>query len=219
LGFSAPDLSLYVITDSEVSRGRSHIEVVEKALAGGATCIQLRDKKSSVRELFLIARDLRDITRENNVTFIVNDRLDIALAVGADGVHLGEDDLPLYAARYIMPEEAFLGASPDTLQQAIDAERAGASYLGVGPVFYTSTKPDAGMPLGLNNFSKICRSVSIPVVGIGGIDESNAAEVINAGAAGVAVISGVVGAEDVKEAARRLKSKIELARGEGGVSG
>lgn len=207
-----PDFGLYVITDKKLSQGKSHLEVAKEAVAGGATCIQLRDKEASVRELFFIAKQLREITAKYEATFIVNDRLDVALAVEADGVHLGVDDLPIFAARRIMPQTMLLGISPDKPEQACEAERAGASYLGIGPVFSTSTKSDAGEPIGVEKLAKSCRSVSIPVVGIGGIDAGNAKEVIRAGAEGAAVISCIVGAKDVRNVARDLKREIDTAR-------
>ena len=203
------DLRLYVITDRLLSCGRSHREVVACAIAGGATCIQLREKDLSTRELYVIAEDLRRLTREKGVTFIINDRLDVALAVGADGVHLGPDDLPLAAARRLMPPEMILGASAGNLKEALEAQRMGATYLGVGSVFATATKADAGEPIGPEGLSYICHRVSIPVVGIGGINASNARSVMEAGAAGVAVISSVVAASDIASAAKELFEILE----------
>lgn len=208
---SMPDLSLYVITDRLLSRGRNHREVVEKAIAGGATCIQLREKDATTRELFVIAEELRGLTREKGVFFIVNDRLDIALAVGADGVHLGQDDLPLPAARRLIPPEMILGVSAGDLQEARKAQSLGASYLGVGAVFMTGTKADAGEPIGLKTLFSICHGVSIPVVGIGGINAANARQVIEAGAAGVAVISCVVAAPEIASAAREIAGVVKQA--------
>ena len=205
------DLNLYVITDRRLSRGRSHREVVEKAIAGGATCIQLREKEISTRDLFAVAEELRAITREKGVAFIVNDRLDVALAVEADGVHLGQDDLPLTAARRIMPPGMILGASAGNLQEALAAQSLGASYLGAGAIFRTGTKMDAGEPIGLQALANLCRVVSIPVVGIGGINSDNARLVIAAGAAGVAVISSVVAASDIAAAAGEIAGIVRQA--------
>ena len=179
------DLSLYVITDRFLARGRSHREVVEEAISGGATCIQLREKDVTTGEFYASARELRKLTREKGVGLIINDRLDIALTVEADGVHLGQDDLPLYAAARLLPSGMILGASAGNLQQAKEAQSLGASYLGVGAIFETGTKSDAGKPIGLQALANICSNVSIPVVGIGGIDSSNAKPVIEAGAAGL----------------------------------
>jgi thiamine-phosphate pyrophosphorylase len=204
------DLSLYVITDRLLSRGRTHQEVVEKAIEGGATCIQLREKDASIttRELFTLAEKLRVLTRGKGVALIINDRLDIALSVGADGVHLGQDDLPLGVARRLLPPEMILGASAGDPRQAREAQAQGAAYLGAGAVFGTSTKPDAGEAIGPGVLAAVCRSVEIPVVGIGGIDATNARKVIAAGAAGVAVISSVVGAADIAAAAQKIALEV-----------
>lgn len=208
-----PDcLGLYVITDRLLSRGRSCAEVVRKAIDGGATCIQLREKDAASRELYLLACELREITSEKNVVFIVNDRLDIALAVGADGVHLGQDDLPVASARRIMPPEMILGVSVENPLQAREAQARGASYLGAGAVFATATKSDAGEPVGLQALAEICRGVDIPVVGIGGINAQNAGKVIQAGAAGVAVISAIVAANDITLATREIARIIKEAQ-------
>ena len=207
------DLSLYVITDRLLSRGRTHLDVVEKALAGGATCIQLREKDPFVttREFFCLAEKLRRLTGGKGVALIINDRLDIALAVGADGVHLGQDDLPFSVARRLLPPTMVLGASAGDPRQARKAAAEGAAYLGTGAVFGTSTKPDAGAAIGPGALAAVCRSVEIPVVGIGGIDAANAGEVIAAGAAGVAVISSVVGAKDITAAAREIALRVGSA--------
>lgn len=207
------DLSLYVITDRRLARGRSHFEMATEAIAGGATCIQLREKDPSVttRELFGLAAELKVLTRKKGVTLIINDRLDIALAVGADGVHLGQDDLPLAAARRFLPPEMILGASAGDPRSARKAQSEGASYLGAGDVFGTTTKADAGKPIGPAGLAAVCRSVEIPVVGIGGIDAGNAPAVIAAGAAGVAVISSVVGEADIAAAAQKIARAVGSA--------
>ena len=202
------NLSLYVVTDPFLCGHLPLKTVVEQAVTGGAVCIQLRDKKSSSGELFKTAEELLEITKKNNVPLIINDRLDIALAVKADGVHLGQEDLPARAARRIMPPDMILGVSADSVQQALEAQEAGASYLGVGSIFPTSTKPDAGDPIGLNNLSEICSHVDIPVVGIGGIHADNAGQVIEAGAQGVAVVSCVVGAADIAQAAKKVATAV-----------
>lgn len=204
--------ALYVITDPKLSRGRSHLEVARAAIRGGATVIQLRDKEATTRELVETGQRLRALTREMDVTFIVNDRVDVALAVEADGVHLGVDDMPVPIARRLMGPEAIIGFSPETVEQARQAEADGADYLGVGAVFGTGTKPDAGPPIGLEGLREMVQAVSIPVVAIGGITADNAARCIRAGAAGVAVISAVIVAEDIEAAARRLRERIEEAR-------
>lgn len=198
-------LLLYVITDTALSQGRSHCEVAEAALAGGATALQLRDKKLKARALTQVGLELRALTRRYKALLIINDCLDIAQAVKADGVHLGLEDLPLEYARRLLGPGKILGATARTPEQALQAQAAGADYAGSGPVFPTRTKTDTGPLLGPEGLSRICRAVTIPIVGIGGITSTNAAAVLAAGAAGVAVVSAVVGAGDITVATRRLK--------------
>ncbi len=205
------NLSLYVVTDPFLPGSQPLKLVVEQAISGGAVCVQLRDKKCSSGELFKTAKELIGITKKHHVPLIINDRLDIALAVKADGVHLGQEDLPAQVARRIMPLEMILGVSVDSVQQALEAQDAGATYLGVGSIFPTATKPDAGYPIGLNTLSEICSHIDIPVVGIGGIHAENAGLVIAAGAQGVAVVSCVVGADDVTRAAEKVASAVSKA--------
>jgi thiamine-phosphate diphosphorylase len=206
------DYSLYVITDAKLSRGRSHREVVEAALRGGATMVQYREKNASTRQMIEDALELRHLCRAHNAPFIVNDRVDVALAVDADGVHVGQDDMPASLARKMIGREKILGVSAENVEQARAAIVDGADYLGVGTLFATATKADAGEPIGLLGLEKIARVSTIPMVGIGGINLSNAASVIRAGAAGVAVISAIVSADDVERAARGLKRIVEDAR-------
>jgi thiamine-phosphate pyrophosphorylase len=208
----AIDYSLYVITDRHTAGGRSILEVVRLAIRGGATVIQLREKESTTHEMVQLGQRLREITCEAGIPIIVNDRLDVALACEADGVHLGQDDMPAALARKLLGPDKLLGVSVETVEQAKEAEAAGASYLGVGDIFGTPSKPDAGAPIGLARVAEIATSVSIPVVGIGGITRDNAASVVAAGAAGVAVISAVFGASDPEAAARRLRELVAGAR-------
>ncbi len=202
------NLQLYIITDPSLSHGRSHVEVVRAAIAGGATAIQLRDKTATARQLIEAGHALRELTRAAGVTFIVNDRADVALALDADGVHVGQDDLPALDARRIVGPNKIVGVSAGTVAEANQAERDGANYIGVGSVYATSSKPDAGAPIGTEGLAQIARAVSIPVVAIGGVNADNAAACIAAGASGVAVISAVVSAADVVDATRRLKRRI-----------
>ncbi|MFH0968405.1 MAG: thiamine phosphate synthase [Methanobacteriota archaeon] len=199
---------LYVVTDEELSQGLTHATIAELASLGGADVIQLRDKNHTGRELYTIAREIREVTTRASTLFIVNDRLDIALACGADGVHLGQDDLPLQAARKIAPSPFIIGISVGTVEEAIEAEKEGADYVGVGPVFSTGSKSDAGPGLGLLLLSEIRSVVSVPVIGIGGIHPGNAGDVITAGADGIAVISAVVSQLDVIHAAQELRQII-----------
>jgi thiamine-phosphate pyrophosphorylase len=201
---------LYVITDEQVGRGRSHLQIAEAAILGGADVLQLRDKESSGGRLFRVALQLRKLTREAKVPLIVNDRLDIALAVDADGVHLGQADLPASVARNIMGSGRILGVSAETVAEAVAAEKDGADYLGVGPVFDArGTKPDAGEPRGLELIASVRRHCRLPIVAIGGIDPDNARKVLEAGADAVAVISAIAAADDIEEAARRMKGILE----------
>lgn len=206
------DWSLHVLTDRNFSRGRSHVEVARAAIDGGATIIQLRDKEASTRELIEIGLALRKLTRERGVTFIVNDRVDVALAVEADGVHVGQDDMPAKLARKLMGANRIVGVSVSTVEEALQAETDGADYVSVSPVFTTPTKPDAPPPTGVEGLRRISEAVQIPVIAIGGITEGNVKEVIKAGADGVAVISAVVAAPDIAAAARTLRDKIAVAR-------
>ena len=203
---------LYLITDEKIGKGRSHLHMAEAAIHGGADVIQLRDKTASSRELYLSACQIRELTREHNIPFIINDRLDIALAVQADGVHLGQEDLPLRVARKILGKDFILGTSAASLQEAIQAEADGADYLGVGPVYEArGTKADAGEPLGLSLISRIRQHCRIPVIAIGGINPENVSDVLKAGANGVAVISAIVSAPDIREATRNFKRALSTA--------
>ena len=202
-------LRLYVLTDRQLARGRSEAEVVQAAIDGGATAIQLRWKTGSMREALAVGRELKQICARADVLFVVNDRIDLALALDADCVHLGDEDLPLPEARKLVGERMLIGYSPPTLAEAIESERLGADYLGVGPVYGTSSKADAGEAVGVARISEVSRAVSIPIVGIGGINAGNAWPVVAAGASGVAVISSVVAADDVSQAARQLRRAID----------
>lgn len=202
---------LYVITDENVSRGRSHLEVAEAAILGGADVIQLRDKEAPGGRLYRVALQLRKLTRDAKVPFIVNDRVDIALAAGADGVHVGQADLPASVVREILGPGAILGVSVDTVEEAILAEKEGADYLGIGPVFEArGTKPDAGEPLGVARIARIRSHCRLPIVAIGGIGAENVRKVREAGADAAAVISAVAAADDMAQAARRLKGLLVI---------
>ncbi len=204
-------LKVYVLTDHRLSRGRSDREVVEEAIRGGATAIQLRAKEISTREMWETGLEIRKVCRAAGVLFIVNDRLDVALAVDADGLHVGQDDLPASEARRLLGPDKVLGVSARSVEEALKAAEDGADYLGVGPVYPTGTKADAGAATGVEVVRDICRLVDLPVVGIGGIGPGNAPEVIAAGADGVSVISAVVAAEDIAEAAWALVRAVEGA--------
>jgi thiamine-phosphate pyrophosphorylase len=203
---------LYVITDEGISNGLSHAEVAKRAIAGGADVIQLRDKNYGCHELFFVGKALRALTKKTKTLFIINDRLDVALICGADGVHLGQDDIRARVARQIAPPGFIIGVSVGTVDEAVRAEQEGADYIAVSPVFPTASKGDAGPGHGLAALRKIRNTVTIPVIAIGGISLENAGAVIAAGADGVAVISAVVGSPDITRAARELKAIVRKAK-------
>lgn len=204
-------LGLYVITWTYMEMGRSHIDVARAALEGGADAVQLRDKDIGGNEMLRLAVQMRDIVdvREGDCLLFVNDRVDVAIASGADGVHLGQQDLPAAATRPIIGDGMILGISAETVQEARKARDDGADYLGVGPVFATPSKADAGDPIGIEGLKKIRGSVELPIVAIGGINEGNLKQVFEAGADGVAVISAVAAAEDMFEAVSRLRRTVD----------
>ncbi len=199
--------SLYVITDRNIQK-RDTLEVVEEAILGGASVIQLREKDLPTREFLDEALRVRKCTKRYGVLFIVNDRVDIALASEADGVHLGPEDMPLRYAHRIAPH-LLLGYSCDTVEEAKRAEQAGASYLGVGTVFPTKTKKDAGEPIGLERLRLVKEAVHIPVVAVGGINLDNLESVLATGVDGVAVVSAIVGAPSVRDATLSFRAKID----------
>jgi thiamine-phosphate pyrophosphorylase len=204
---------LYVLIDAQALEGRSEVGATRKAIQGGAKIIQLRDKKRSIRELLPVAQELKELCLSFGIPFLINDYLSLALAVDADGLHLGQDDLPLPVARRLLPQDKILGCSTATVEEARKAEEEGADYIAVGSIFRTPSKPEARLA-GLETLRRVREITSKPLVAIGGIDEDNVAEVLAAGADTVAVISSVLRAEDVEEAAHRLASKIELSRRE-----
>ena len=205
-------LRLLVITDARLAAPHPVSEVVCLALRAGARAIQLRDKEASPRALFAEAVALLEITREAGAYLFVNDRLDVALAAGADGAHLGPDDLPIEAARRWAPTPFLLGTSTDEPSAARAAEASGADYIGCGSVYPTTTKDVGSEAIGVARLAQVARAVSIPVVGIGGVTPARAPEVARTGAAGVAVVAAVMGAEEPTRAVRELLSAFE-ARG------
>ena len=205
------DWRVYVITESRQARGRSHQEIAEAAIRGGATAVQLRMKDEPARAIFDAARTIAPLCRAAGVALIVNDRVDVALMAGADGVHIGQDDLPAPEVRALMGPRALIGVSAATVEEAVAAERAGADYVGVGSIYATATKADAGAPVGLGRVTEIRPAVRLPIVGIGGITPGNAAAVIRAGAQGVAVITAVTLADDMSAVVRRLREAVDGA--------
>jgi len=207
-----PDLSLYLVTDRGLSRGRSTVDIVRAAVAGGATCVQLREKECSTRQFVAEALAVRELLTGTGVPLIINDRIDVALAVGADGVHLGQTDMHIADARRVVGSSMLIGISAECVEDAVRAQAEGADYIGISPVFSTPTKTDTAPALGLDGVALIRSVVSLPMVGIGGIGPANAAEVIRAGCDGVAVVSAIVSAPNPREAAAKLKAIIRAAK-------
>lgn len=198
------DYSVYLVTDRSILGHRDLFKAVEEAIRGGATLLQLREKAISSRAFYELAVQLKKLVHSYNVPLIINDRLDIALAVDADGLHIGQDDLPLDIARKIMGSDKIIGYSVSNLEQAQYGEKNGADYLGAGPVYATGSKADAGMPIGPQNLKTIKDSVSIPVVAIGGVGVANITEVRQAGVDGLSVISAILGSKDIAGAAKTI---------------
>lgn len=205
---------LYVITDEGQAHGLSHMEIARQALAGGADVIQLRDKAASSRRLLQAAKAIAPLASEKRALFIVNDRLDIALASGAGGVHLGQDDIPLVDASPLVPQGFVIGVTAHTVDEAIMAEEGGADYVALSPIFQTGSKGDAGPACGLDSLRRARSALRIPLIAIGGIGLDNVGSVIGAGADGVAVISAVVGQPDIRLAAKRMAEAVRRAKSE-----
>ena len=202
------DLLLYAVTDRHWLSGRSLRDVVEESLRGGVTMLQLREKTLAEPSFLAEARELQALCRDYHVPFIVNDNVDIALAMDADGVHVGQSDMEALDVRRKLGPDKIIGVSAQTVEQALLAEKHGADYLGVGAVFPTSSKSDVG-EMSYETLKAICKAVSIPVVAIGGISGENVGKLAGSGICGVAVISAIYAAKDVKAAAADLKATVE----------
>ena len=207
------DYSLYLVTDRALARGRPLADVVRAAVAGGVTCVQLREKEASAREFAAAARELVALLRPLGVPLIVNDRIDVALAAGADGVHVGQQALSVADARRLGPPGWIVGVSAESVADAARAERDGADYVGASPVFATPTKADHAPPLGLAGLRALRAATKLPLVAIGGLHVGNARETIRAGADGLAVVSAIVAADDPRAAAAELRREIAAAKG------
>lgn len=192
-----PDYSIYLVTDDGCLQGRPLIDCVREALEGGVTLVQYRAKTASSAEMYAKALQLKALCDSFNVPLIINDRLDIAMAVGAAGVHLGQDDLPCTAARKLLGEDYLIGVSAHNPAEAAEALQSGADYLGCGAVFSTATKADV-KKLGTDGLAAICREKGLPVVGIGGVTADNYREVRAAGADGAAIVSGILAQPDIR---------------------
>jgi thiamine-phosphate pyrophosphorylase len=212
-----PSLELYVIIDESLLVSRHAEEVLEQVARGGADAVQFRAKRLSKRQYYEKAVALLPLARHNNVPFFVNDHLDLAVAISADGIHLGQNDLPCNAARRLIPREMLLGISTHSIDQAARAAGDGADYIAVGPIFPTTTKEDPEAVVGTEMITAIRERVGpVPLIAIGGINAENVAGVIRSGADAVAVASAVVLAGDPQSAARELKQKIRSQRGRQG---
>lgn len=209
-------LRVLVITDARLATPRGVPDTVRAALEGGARSVQLRNKGDTARALVEIGRELRALTRAHGALLFVNDRVDVALAVEADGVHVGPHDLPVAAVRAMAPPGFLVGRSADDPAVAQRAVTEGADYIGCGTVYATTTKPDAGDVIGLEGLARVARAVRVPVVAIGGITVERAAEIPPTGAAGVAVVGAVMSALDPAEAVRRILAGFNL-RGHTGI--
>lgn len=203
----------YLVTQESISGGRSTREIVEAAIEGGIDAIQLREKDTTARSRYELGRDLRELTSEADVPLVVNDRVDIAQAIEADGVHVGQEDLPVEVARSILGPDAIVGCSASTVEEAEAAVAEGADYLGVGSVYGTTSKDvrEDRDGIGLDRIGKIADAVDVPIVGIGGITPENAGPVAEAGADGVAVISAITEADDPAGATAALGEAVAHA--------
>lgn len=197
----------YLVTDRQLCGRRSLFSIVELALRGGVNVVQYREKEASTRQMIEEAKSLLDLCLQYGALFVVNDRVDVALAVNAPSVHLGQEDMSLPLARKILGPDVIIGISASSVQEAKEAEKQGADCIGASAVFATPTKAEAPA-LGLEGLAQICQAVSIPVIGIGGLNTDNAASVLAVGARGVAVVSAIMAADNPEEAARRLTGKL-----------
>jgi thiamine-phosphate pyrophosphorylase len=199
----------HVLTDICLQSRFSHVELAKLAIAGGADTIQFRQKEGATRQMIRVAEEMRDLCQRAGVTFIINDRVDVAIASHADGVHLGRDDFPIPLARKLLGEKAIIGGSAGTVEEAQKCRLEGADYIGFGPVYPTTSKEDAGPAAGLGSLKQIVESIPLPIIAIGGIAVNNASPLIQAGVHGIAVISAVCCQQDPAEAARCLRRLLE----------
>lgn len=203
---------LHVITDTTIQSRFTHSQLAEMAIEGGADTVQFRQKTGTTRDLLKTAQEVQAVCTRHSVPLIVNDRADIALAVGSAGAHFGQDDLPVSVGRKLFPPSSIIGASARTEQKIMEAITEGSDYIGFGPIRQTSSKPDAEAPKGLNALSRMCEIAQCPVIAIGGITVEDVYDVIRAGAHGIAVISAVCGDPNPLAATRRLVAEIHRAK-------
>jgi thiamine-phosphate pyrophosphorylase len=207
---------LYVITDRQQTAGRPLSVVVEAALRGGARAFQLREKDLAPRDLVPLAQELRQLTQAYGARLLINDRIDVALAVNADGVHLTTTSLPVLVARQLLGSDRLLGVSTHNLAEARAAAEGGADFIVFGPMFFTPSKVPYGQPIGLDALRAVCAAVALPILAIGGIKKANLDQVVAAGADGIAVISAVISADDPTAATEDLLATLQAARAKTG---
>jgi len=206
------NLDLYLVTDRDLSLGRSLDWVVETAAKGGVTIVQLREKNMETRDFIEEAQRIQKILKSYNIPLLINDRVDVALAIGADGVHLGQKDMPYQMARNILGDKAIIGLSVESIEQAKEANQFDVDYIAISPVFTTPTKEELTQELGIKGVKEITSLSRHPAVGIGSIKAYNAQEIIEAGADGIAVVSGICSADDPEEAASELRKKVQQGK-------
>ncbi|MGB8953014.1 MAG: thiamine phosphate synthase [Candidatus Aminicenantales bacterium] len=204
-----PDLRLYLVTDRRLCLGCPFEKMIEAALRGGVTAVQLREKECSTREFVMTAKRVQEVLKSFHVPLIINDRVDVALAVGAEGVHLGQMDMPYREARKLMGPKAIIGLSVETLEQALEVEDWDVDYLGVSPIFPTPTKTDTLSEWGIEGLRTLRSRSRHMLIAIGGIHPANAAQVMEAGADGIAVVSAICAAADPEEVSRQLRRIVE----------
>ena len=202
------DFGLYFITDSNLTK-KTVIDDVKAAIKGGVNIIQYREKGASTKQMLKEAAEIKKLCQKNNIIFLINNRIDIALAVDADGVHIGQDDMPYETARKLLGKNKIIGVTTHNIEESVEAEKIGADYIGLSPIFLTSTKADAGKACGPEMIKKVKSNVKIPIAAIGGINESNVGQVLKAGGKNIAIISAILTKEDVETA---VKEFIKIIR-------
>ncbi|MGE4292426.1 MAG: thiamine phosphate synthase [Desulfovibrio sp.] len=210
-----PDYGVYLVTDRALCLGRDLLDVVAGAVRGGTSMVQLREKHCDTRDFVALARRLVELLRPLDVPLLINDRVDVALAAGVDGVHVGQSDMHPADVRALMGPRALVGLSVECMEHVLEAEKLGVDYLGVGPVYATATKPDHSAPWGLEGLRRVRSASSLPMVGIGSVNAENAAQVLATGMDGLAVISAICSAPSPETASRTLRTIVEAVRRDG----
>ncbi len=206
------DLSLYLVTDRELTQNRPLEDLIKEAIKGGVSMVQIREKNCSSLDFYDLAKRVKELLNPHQIPLIINDRVDIAQAVDADGLHIGQSDLPYAVARKLLGKNKIIGLSVENLEQAQQANQLDVDYIGLSPVFYTDTKTDIAPALGLDGIENIARISKHPMVGIGGIYIGNAEQIIKSGANGIAVVSAILSSENPKQAAKQLYDCVIKAK-------